>query len=418
MRYSLVFLFSAIFFFPNASWSSSLLNCNPEEMAVKSLTLGHLKEALKLKPQFPTLYAEKTYSEFYHGHSEKFTDPAEVIWYSWAKLYERSHQKTIAQQGIFTIHALEDIMGAMDCYLDWNKLEGVKKDDYATFHARISPKDFVFNYARDILSHRLIVAGSLLASHPDPTQCSLKTFGACGFILRIPPQNLCATSPKDAGSEVIYQKPDFYLDLESRNNLVKDLSHLMTVDQLAHFPHAGFYRPDQKTTSFELNEIVFTPLTYEKKGEEVTFHKVEIVGVFINQKGTSCGHDYGLFERSKKWIPYIQNFAKTFKLPVFKIIKGVFKELSPVDLMPKYLLLYKHLEKTAIVWMDDYFYFKGALITPTGTGPFNKPFVDLKKWSDEERAKHYSLLIIRAAQQMPFLLSEKEYSLYKAKFSK
>lgn len=150
-----LFSFFIIFFsFLDPAFSSSYpLGCDPEEMKINALTLEQLKWVIRA-PFLPgaTKAEERPYHTLYPEHPEKFTGPADVIWSSWEKLYERSSPEKLKDQGIFAIHALEDIMGATQCYVLWNKLPFIEKEQPESFARRVKAEDFVNNYVRDVLS--------------------------------------------------------------------------------------------------------------------------------------------------------------------------------------------------------------------------------------------------------------------------
>lgn len=238
------------------------------------------------------------------------------------------------------MHGIEDIIGAIDCYLRFHNEENPKnlftsplsaydlsKNPEALFPKGLSPEVFwnsfdpevfIRGYIDNVLNHRYAISGSILGLCEDSRNLPA-TFSSCGFIFTFPPENLIAVDRFDLASPVIYETgegpEEKLLDFNSQGNLWHFDHHPeITLDSLLLFPRKQSFKKFN-----EMKEVTFALCAENEEGE---IFVPSIKGIFINSlplEDRGYSSDSELYKRSIEWQKTLRDYVLEMNLPVVTI---------------------------------------------------------------------------------------------------
>ncbi len=223
-------------------------------------------------------------------------------------------------RGIFLVHTLEENLGggiplqSTQCFESmWNAehpddQRHVSKGDNERFRA-VFKDVFVSHYIPYVLARRYLIASSVLAFNSNPQFTLGQTFGAVGFIIKVPPECIVCAEILDIGTPVYYVTSDEALESirykkdEIEKFAAKTLADKRTsLDSLVSFPDVCVSEEDQGQYILGMNEVAFLSCGISSSGK---VYRPKVVGIFINRSGSD------LFYSS-----YAEEYARAQSLPI------------------------------------------------------------------------------------------------------
>lgn len=202
-------------------------------------------------------------------------------------------------RGIFLLHTLEENLGitpleSTQCFESmWNAehpddQRHVSKSGNDEFR-KVFKDVFVSHYIPYVLARRYLIASSVLAFNGNPQFTLGQTFGAVGFIIKVPPECIVCAAPCDIGTPVYYATSDEALeDMRHKKSEITEFSaktladKRTSLDSLARFPDVSVSEEDSDQYILGMNEVAFLSCGISSSG---TVHRPTVVGMFINRSG-------------------------------------------------------------------------------------------------------------------------------------
>lgn len=214
-------------------------------------------------------------------------------------------------RGLLYVHALEDIMGATECFEEtWNAAHPQDQRFLCQedFQQLFTAEEFVTHYVPYILAQRVLISGSVWTMHEQAIYTNTDTFSPVCLILEVPRPCVALAKRRDAQTRVEYVFGTKKLDRAYWYEFSRIAgTSLISLDALVRFPDAGtVYTEQERYFIPEMNEVAIYSCAIEGK----TVYRPSVVGVLINRTKGTVKHDLRNGERNAKLAEAALAFAR------------------------------------------------------------------------------------------------------------